>query len=64
MRRETTIPSDYFGPNFSASVLTNELKARGFKFLSEKCPIKFAGTVTQTQHDDGSVTFVQEGAEQ
>lgn len=58
--KQTTIPADYFGPDFNPVRLTDELKRRGFVFLSDHCPVKFAGTVTQTENPDGSVTFTQE----
>lgn len=64
MTRTVTIGPEFFGNNFVPNALTRELKAHGFKFVRETCPIKFAGTVTQTLHDDGSVTFTQTGAEQ
>jgi hypothetical protein len=55
---------EFFGEDFDPIRLTRELQQHGFKFISEACPVKFAGKIDQQQNDDGSVTFTQTEAEQ
>lgn len=54
-----TLGPEYFGANFSPTKLTSALKQQGFEFISETCPVQFAGKTERIKHDDGAVTFIQ-----
>lgn len=45
--------------NFNPQRTVDKLKAAGFAFASEACPIKLAGDSQMLPNRDGSVTFTQ-----